>query len=44
MGDRVRELLLRLVLDLVYLAGAVWFFRRMLVTARRTGGLARFAE
>lgn len=23
---------------------AVWFFRRMLVTARRTGGLARFAE
>ena len=31
-------------LDLLYLAGAVWFFQRMLATARRTGGLARFAE
>jgi ABC-2 type transport system permease protein len=31
-------------LDLCYLVGAVWFFRRMLVTARRSGGLARFAE
>ena len=27
-----------------HLAGAVWFFQRMLATARRTGGLARFAE
>jgi ABC-2 type transport system permease protein len=31
-------------LDLLYLAGAIWFFQRMLATARRTGGLARFAE
>jgi ABC-2 type transport system permease protein len=32
------------VLDLVYAAAAVWFFRRMLLAARRTGGLARFGE
>jgi len=31
-------------LDLLYLAAALWFFRRMLASARHTGGLARFAE
>jgi ABC-2 type transport system permease protein len=32
------------VLDLAYAAGALWFFRRMLVAVRRGGGLSRFAE
>jgi ABC-2 type transport system permease protein len=31
-------------LDLLYLVAAIWFFRRMLVAARRSGGLARFAD
>ena len=39
-----RDLAVAAVLDLLYLAGAVWFFGRMLVAARRSGGLARFAE
>jgi hypothetical protein len=29
---------------LAYAAGALWFFRRMLVAVRRSGGLSRFAE
>jgi ABC-2 type transport system permease protein len=32
------------VLDLAYAGGALWFFRRMLVGVRRSGGLSRFAE
>ncbi len=32
------------VLDLAYAAGALWFFHRMLVAVRRSGGLSRFAE
>ena len=31
-------------LDLAYAAGALWFFWRMLVAVRRSGGLSRFAE
>jgi ABC-2 type transport system permease protein len=31
-------------LDLCYLAGAIWFFQRMLAAARRSGRLSRFAE
>jgi ABC-2 type transport system permease protein len=32
------------VLDLVYVAGALWFFHAMLGGVRRSGGLSRFAE
>jgi len=32
------------VLDLAYAIAALWFFRRMLVAVRRSGGLSRFAE
>jgi len=39
-----RSLLGAAVLDLLYVAGALLFFRRMLVKVRANGGLSRFGE
>ena len=38
------SLLAAAVLDLAYVAVALWFFGRMLRSVRRSGGLSRFGE